>query len=77
VGRGLKGKVVTQADDQVRIAVFGILQVLNVLFVYTQLPGQFLEGDFFPVNFFDDAHRIFADVAFLVEKTLELFMLEL
>jgi hypothetical protein len=60
-----------------RVAVFGILQFLNVLFVHAQILSQFLEGDFLPVNFSDNAYRIFADVTFLVEKALELLIAKL
>ncbi len=74
VGRGLKGQVIAKADDQVRVAMFRILQFLNLLFFDPELICQFVYGNLFQVYLLENADRKVAYVAFLIEKALEFFI---
>jgi len=73
---GLKRQVITEADDHLGVALFRILQFLNLLFCDPEFVCQFLRGNLFQVYFLDNADRKAAYVAFLIKKALEFFITE-
>jgi hypothetical protein len=63
-------------DDHLGVALFRILQFLNLLFCDPEFVCQFLRGNLFQVYFLDNTDRKAAYVAFLIKKALEFFITE-